>query len=84
MSGQSRIEEKIIGIKQEKTHVNDELEYRTKLRNKVENGLIKDMRLTDKLPEGIEYITGSMKLNGNLLTDAVDEDEGRMRITRLK
>ena len=41
------------------------------------------MRLTDKLPEGIEYITGSMKLNGNLLTDAVDEDEDRMRITRL-
>lgn len=42
----------------------------------MENGLIKDMRLIDKLPEGIEYIAGSMKLNGNLLTDAVDEDEG--------
>ncbi len=34
------------------------------------------MRLIDKLPEGIEYIAGSMKLNGNVLTDEIDEDEG--------
>lgn len=71
-------------LSKKKFHVNDELEYQIKLRNKVENGLIKDMRLTDKLPEGIEYITGSMKLNGNLLTDAVDEDEGSYEDNTIK
>ena len=52
------------------------LSIKLKLEIRWKNGLIKDMRLIDKLPEGIEYIAGSMKLNGNLLTDAVDEDEG--------
>ena len=84
LSGQLESKKEIIGIKQEKFHVNDEFEYQIKLRNKVENGLIKDMRLTDKLPEGIEYITGSMKLNGNLLTDAVDEDEGSYEDNTIK
>ncbi|MGQ7159240.1 hypothetical protein ACUODF_59110, partial [Escherichia coli] len=51
----------IIGIKQEKFHVNDEFEYQIKLRNKVENGLIKDMRLTDKLPQ-LQQIVGVDKL----------------------
>ena len=59
-----------------KVHVDDELEYKIKLQNKVENGLIKDVRIVDKLPSGVEYIAGSLKMNGNLLTDDVDEDAG--------
>ncbi|MFC9448824.1 isopeptide-forming domain-containing fimbrial protein [Bacillus cereus] len=84
LSGQLESKKEIIGMRQEKFHVNDEFEYQIKARNKVENGLIKDMRLTDKLPEGIEYIAGSMKLNGNLLTDAVDEDEGSYEDNTIK
>ena len=60
----------------EKYHVDDELEYKIKLQNKVENGLIKDVRIVDKLPSGVEYIAGSLKMNGNSLTDDVDEDAG--------
>lgn len=84
LSGQLESKKEIIGMRQEKFHVNDEFEYQIKARNKVENGLIRDMRLTDKLPEGIEYIAGSMKLNGNLLTDAVDEDEGSYEDNTIK
>ncbi|WP_412678152.1 isopeptide-forming domain-containing fimbrial protein [Bacillus tropicus] len=84
LSGQLESKKEIIGIKQEKFHVNDEFEYQIKARNKVENGLIKDMRLIDKLPEGIEYIANSMKLNGNVLTDAVDEDEGSYEDNTIK
>ncbi|KXY03106.1 isopeptide-forming domain-containing fimbrial protein [Bacillus wiedmannii] len=84
LSGQLESKKEIIGIKQEKIHVNDEFEYQIKARNKVENGLIKDMRLMDKLPEGVEYVAGSMKLNGKLLTDIIDEDEGSYEDNTIK
>lgn len=84
LSGQLETKKEIIDMRQEKVHVNDEFEYQIKVRNKVENGLIKDMRLMDKLPEGVEYVAGSMKLNGNLLTDAVDEDAGSYEDNTIK
>ncbi|OAK18137.1 cell wall anchor protein [Bacillus wiedmannii] len=76
LSGQLESKKEIVDKRQEKFHVNDEFEYQIKVRNKVENGLIKDMHLMDKLPEGVEYVAGSMKLNGKRMTDAIDEDEG--------
>ncbi|WP_234013836.1 isopeptide-forming domain-containing fimbrial protein [Bacillus mycoides] len=84
LSGQLETKKEIIDMRQEKVHVNDEFEYQIKVRNKVENGLIKDMRLMDKLPEGVEYVAGSMKVNGNLLTDAVDEDAGSYEDNTIK
>ncbi|EJR30638.1 MULTISPECIES: isopeptide-forming domain-containing fimbrial protein [Bacillus cereus group] len=84
LSGQLESKKEIIDMRQEKVHVNDEFEYQIKVRNKVENGLIKDMRLMDKLPEGVEYVAGSMKVNGNLLTDAVDEDAGAYEDNTIK
>ncbi|MED1285381.1 isopeptide-forming domain-containing fimbrial protein [Bacillus mycoides] len=84
LSGQLESKKEIIDMRQEKVHVNDEFEYQIKVRNKVENGLIKDMRLMDKLPEGVEYVAGSMKVNGNLLTDAVDEDAGSYEDNTIK
>ncbi|HDR7634999.1 TPA: isopeptide-forming domain-containing fimbrial protein [Bacillus mycoides] len=84
LSGQLESKKEIIDMRQEKVHVNDKFEYQIKVRNKVENGLIKDMRLMDKLPEGVEYVAGSMKVNGNLLTDAVDEDAGSYEDNTIK
>jgi len=74
--GQLDAKKEVTGGVDGKVHVGDELEYKIKLRNKVENGLIKDVRIVDKLPNGVEYIAGSMKMNGNSLTDAIDEDAG--------
>ena len=76
MYGQLESEKEVISLPNEQVHVDDEIEYKIKIRNTVENGLIKDMRLIDKLPEGVEYVAGSMKLNGNSLTDVIDEDAG--------
>ncbi|WP_255294508.1 isopeptide-forming domain-containing fimbrial protein [Bacillus cereus] len=76
MYGQLESKKEIISLPNEQVHVDDEIEYKIKMRNTVENGLIKDMRLIDKLPEGVEYVVGSMKLNGNSLTDVIDEDAG--------
>ena len=74
--GQLDAEKEVTGGVDGKIHVDDELEYKIKLQNKVENGLIKDVRIADKLPNGVEYIADSMKMNGNSLTDAIDEDAG--------
>ncbi|MCU5375746.1 isopeptide-forming domain-containing fimbrial protein [Bacillus cereus] len=74
--GQLDSKKEVTGGVDGKVHVDDELEYKIKLQNKVENGLVKDVRIVDKLPNGVEYITGSLKMNGNSLTDAVDEDAG--------
>nr|WP_270606251.1 isopeptide-forming domain-containing fimbrial protein [Bacillus mobilis] len=74
--GQLEAKKEVTGVVDEKVHVGDEFEYVIKVRNKVENGLIKDMRLTDTLPEGIEYVAGSLKVSDSPVTDAIDEDEG--------
>ncbi|KWU56081.1 cell wall anchor protein [Bacillus mycoides] len=74
--GQLDTKKEVTGGVDGKVQVDDELEYKIKLKNKVENGLIKDVRIVDKLPNGVEYIAGSMKMNGNSLTDAIDEDAG--------
>lgn len=74
--GQLEAKKEVTGVVDGKVHVGDEFEYIIKVRNKVENGLIKDMRLTDMLPEGIEYITGSLKVSDRSVTDAIDEDDG--------
>lgn len=74
--GQLDSKKEVTGGVDGKVHVDDELEYKIKLQNKVKNGLIKDVRIVDKLPSGVEYIAGSLKMNGNLLTDDVDEDAG--------
>ncbi|MGE6589987.1 isopeptide-forming domain-containing fimbrial protein [Bacillus mycoides] len=74
--GQLESKKEVTGGVDGKVHVDDELEYKIKLQNKVENGLIKDVRIVDKLPSGVEYIVGSLKMNGNSLTDDVDEDAG--------
>ncbi|MEK4408635.1 isopeptide-forming domain-containing fimbrial protein [Bacillus sp. FSL L8-0642] len=84
LSGQLESKKEIVDKRQEKFHVNDEFEYQIKVRNKVENGLIKDMHLMDKLPEGVEYVAGSMKLNGKRMTDAIDEDEGSYEDNTIK
>ncbi|HEV2705704.1 MAG TPA: SdrD B-like domain-containing protein [Pyrinomonadaceae bacterium] len=37
----------------------------------------RNVLLSDELPEGLEYVTGSLRLGNRILTDAEDADEGR-------
>ena len=45
-------------------------------KNSLEDSIIKDLVITDKLPEGLEYVEGSLKVDGQAATDAKDDDNG--------
>ncbi|WHF27485.1 isopeptide-forming domain-containing fimbrial protein [Bacillus altitudinis] len=56
--------------------VGDTLLYTIKTKNSVEDSVIKDLVIADKLPEGLEYVAGSLKVDGQTVTDAKDDDNG--------
>ncbi|MBR0591558.1 isopeptide-forming domain-containing fimbrial protein [Bacillus pumilus] len=73
----SKISQKAEGNKDEKqVQVGDTLLYTIKAKNSVEDSVIKDLVITDQLPEGIEYVEGSLKVDDQAVTDAKDDDNG--------
>ncbi|ASZ68156.1 isopeptide-forming domain-containing fimbrial protein [Bacillus cereus] len=74
----------VAGKEVQKVHVGDELEYKITARNTVENALIKDMRITDEIPVGTEYVKGSMKVAGQAVTDEADQDAGTYKDNRIQ
>ena len=73
----SEISQKAEGNKDEKqVQVGDTLLYTIKAKNSVEDSVIKDLVITDQLPEGLEYVEGSLKVDGQAVTDAKDDDNG--------
>ncbi|MEC2864370.1 hypothetical protein BK767_30815 [Bacillus thuringiensis serovar kyushuensis] len=74
----------VAGKEVQKVYVGDELEYKITARNTVENTLIKDMRITDEIPVGTEYVKGSMKVAGQAVTDEADQDAGTYKDNRIQ
>ncbi|MEH7799231.1 isopeptide-forming domain-containing fimbrial protein, partial [Bacillus pumilus] len=73
----SEISQKAEGNKDEKqVQVGDTLLYTIKAKNSVEDSVIKDLVIADQLPEGLEYVEGSLKIDGQGVTDAKDDDNG--------
>ncbi|MBC5887455.1 isopeptide-forming domain-containing fimbrial protein, partial [Bacillus pumilus] len=73
----SEIAQKAEGNTNEKqVQVGDTLLYTIKTKNSVEDSVIKDLVITDQLPEGLEYVEGSLKVDGQAVTDAKDDDNG--------
>ncbi|MGM5472861.1 isopeptide-forming domain-containing fimbrial protein [Bacillus pumilus] len=73
----SKISQKAKGNTDEKqVQVGDTLLYTIKTKNSVEDSVIKDLVITDQLPEGLEYVEGSLKVDGQAVTDAKDDDNG--------
>ncbi|MDR4996989.1 isopeptide-forming domain-containing fimbrial protein [Bacillus altitudinis] len=73
----SKISQKAKGNKDEKeVQVGDTLLYTIKTKNSVEDSVIKDLVIADQLPEGLEYVEGSLKVDGQGVTDAKDDDNG--------
>ncbi|WP_174879675.1 isopeptide-forming domain-containing fimbrial protein, partial [Metabacillus niabensis] len=56
--------------------VGDTLLYTIKTQNTVEDSLVKNMVISDKLPAGLEYVSGSLKVDGVAVSDAEDDDDG--------
>ncbi|MFB6649870.1 isopeptide-forming domain-containing fimbrial protein, partial [Bacillus toyonensis] len=56
--------------------VGDTIEYTVKMRNKIENSIAKKIVIEDPLPSGVDYVPGTIKVDGKAVTDAVDQDSG--------
>ncbi|QUF65401.1 isopeptide-forming domain-containing fimbrial protein [Bacillus atrophaeus] len=73
------LQEKAEGNKDEKhPEVGDTLLYTIETRNTVEDSLLKNLVISDKLPEGLEYVSGSLKVDNKAVSDAQDDDKGDM------
>ncbi|WP_246908667.1 isopeptide-forming domain-containing fimbrial protein, partial [Bacillus mycoides] len=60
-----------------KNQIGDELEYTIRTRNKVSDSLMKNLVIGDTLPEGLEYVPGTLQVDGKAVTDAEDKDNGQ-------
>ncbi|KAB2394983.1 isopeptide-forming domain-containing fimbrial protein [Bacillus cereus] len=56
--------------------VGDEIEYTIKTRNTVSDSIVKNAVIEDQLPEGLEYVPGTLQVNGKPVTDAEGDDNG--------
>nr|WP_282067572.1 isopeptide-forming domain-containing fimbrial protein [Bacillus pumilus] len=61
---------------EKKPQVGDTLLYTIKTKNSVEDSVIRDLVISDELPEGLAYVAGSLKVDGQTVTDAKDDDKG--------
>ena len=56
--------------------VGDTLLYTIQTRNISEDSLVKNLTISDAIPEGLEYVPGTLKVDGKAVTDAQDDDQG--------
>ncbi|OPD49516.1 SpaH/EbpB family LPXTG-anchored major pilin, partial [Bacillus anthracis] len=56
--------------------VGDEIEYTIQMRNTVSDSIVKNAVIEDQLPEGLEYVPGTLQVNGQPVTDAEGDDNG--------
>ncbi|MBJ8077545.1 isopeptide-forming domain-containing fimbrial protein, partial [Bacillus cereus group sp. N12] len=57
--------------------VGDEIKYTIKTRNTVSDSLVQNLVIEDTLPEGLEYVSGTLQVDGKAVTDAADTDKGQ-------
>uniref|UniRef100_UPI0006934538 isopeptide-forming domain-containing fimbrial protein n=1 Tax=Paucisalibacillus sp. EB02 TaxID=1347087 RepID=UPI0006934538 len=69
--------EKAVGNTDE-THpeVGDTLTYIILTRNSITDSLIENLTIRDHIPEGLEYIPGTIEVDGEIVTDEDDSDVG--------
>ncbi|MCM3548306.1 isopeptide-forming domain-containing fimbrial protein [Alkalihalobacillus clausii] len=58
--------------------VGDKLVYTIQTRNTIEDSLIKNLTISDVIPEGLEYVPGTLKVDGEAVTDENDDDQGHV------
>ncbi len=73
----AKLEAKADGNKdKDNPEVGDTLLYTIKTKNKIADSLVKNLVISDEIPEGLEYVAGSLKVDGQSVTDAKDDDKG--------
>ncbi|WP_230191727.1 isopeptide-forming domain-containing fimbrial protein [Paenibacillus sp. CECT 9249] len=56
--------------------VGDTLLYTIQTRNKISDSLATNLTITDVIPEGLEYVPGTLTVDGTSVSDAQDGDKG--------
>ncbi|MBT2765866.1 DUF11 domain-containing protein [Paenibacillus sp. ISL-20] len=56
--------------------VGDTLRYTIQARNTVDNSFVSSLVISDDIPAGLQYVPGSMKVDGSSVTDAEGDDDG--------
>ncbi|MFB5678200.1 isopeptide-forming domain-containing fimbrial protein [Paenibacillus terreus] len=56
--------------------VGDVIEYTIRTRNTVEDSVVTNLEISDALRDELEYVPGSLKVDGVTVTDALDNDKG--------
>uniref|UniRef100_UPI000B151655 isopeptide-forming domain-containing fimbrial protein n=1 Tax=Bacillus sp. JCM 19034 TaxID=1481928 RepID=UPI000B151655 len=62
----------------ENPEVGDTLVYTIQTRNTIEDSLIQNLTIRDTIPDGLEYVEGSLTVNGETVTDEEDDDAGQV------
>ncbi|MFB5682504.1 isopeptide-forming domain-containing fimbrial protein [Paenibacillus terreus] len=57
--------------------VGDTIEYTIRSRNTISNSSVTNMVISDDLPEELEYVPGTLKVDGVSVTDSNDSDKGK-------
>ena len=52
------------------------------MRNNVASSMIKNAIIEDPLPEGVEYVPGTIRIDGKVFTDAEDGDSTIIRLEK--
>ncbi|MGE7825599.1 isopeptide-forming domain-containing fimbrial protein [Paenibacillus sp. NPDC093718] len=56
--------------------VGDTIEYTIRARNTVSGSQVTNLVISDELPQELEYVTGTLKVDGVSVTDSADSDRG--------
>ncbi|WP_307893403.1 isopeptide-forming domain-containing fimbrial protein [Bacillus swezeyi] len=73
----ANLQEKAEGNKDEAhPEVGDTLLYTIQTRNTINDSLVKNLVISDAIPEGLEYVQGTLKVDGTAVSDAQDDDQG--------
>ncbi|PAD23554.1 hypothetical protein CHH62_22045, partial [Niallia circulans] len=56
--------------------VGDTLLYTIETRNTLEKSSVTNLTITDDIPEGVEYVSGTLTVDGKAVTDAQGDDKG--------
>ncbi len=75
---EAKVESKKIAknLQDKNTEVGDEIEYTIQMRNTVSDSIVKNAVIEDQLPEGLEYVPGTLQVNGKPVTDTEGDDTG--------
>ncbi|MEK7016014.1 isopeptide-forming domain-containing fimbrial protein [Bacillus sp. FSL R9-9410] len=73
-------EKTVKNLQNKNTEIGDGLAYTIRTRNMLLASLVKNLAIADTLPEGCEYVPGTLQVDGQTVIDAFDTDNGEFDV----